>query len=100
MTGRWVVWAAAAVVGSVAAFVYLDPILGAFLTIILVTAGFLPFLPRDWDRHSTFEAPELERAPPRAEKWERGQAARDRDRARWEAHKARQEAKKAARPER
>ena len=94
------VWAAAAVVGSVAAFVFLDPILGAFLTIILVTAGVIAFLVRDWDRHSTFEERELERARRRAEKWERGQAARDRDRAKWEAHKARQEAKKAARPER
>jgi hypothetical protein len=51
---------------------------------------------RDWDRHSTFEERELARARKRAEKWERGKSARDRDRARWEAHQARQ-AKKSAR---
>ena len=48
---------------------------------------------RDWDRHSTFEERELARARKRAEKWERGKDARDRDRARWEAHQARQAAR-------
>jgi hypothetical protein len=92
-------WVAAAVVGSVVAFVYLDPIFAAFVATLLVTAGVIAFLSRDWDRHSTYEERELERARRRAEKWERGKAARDRDRARWEAHQARQEAKKAAQPE-
>jgi divalent metal cation (Fe/Co/Zn/Cd) transporter len=100
VTGRWVVWAAVAVVGSAAAFLYLDPIIAAFLSIMLVTAGVIAFLARDWDQHSTFEERELDRARRRAEKWERGKEARERDRARWEAHKARQEAKKAAHPER
>jgi hypothetical protein len=53
-------------------------------------------LASDWDRHSTFEERELERARRRKEKWERGAAARERDRVKWEAHRARQEAKKAA----
>jgi hypothetical protein len=103
VSGRWVVVGAVAVlgpVGAVAAFVYLDPILAAFVAIMLVTGVALAFLARDWDRHSTFEERELERARRRAAKWERGKEARERDRARWERHRARQEAKKAAQPER
>jgi hypothetical protein len=100
----WLVWGVAAVLGSVAAFVYLDPVLAAFVVIMLVTALTMAFFARDWDRHSTFEERELERARRRAEKWERGKDARARDRAKWEAHRARQEAKKqqvkkAAQPE-
>jgi phosphate/sulfate permease len=94
------VFGVAAVLGSVAAFVYLDPIIAAFVAILLVTAVTMAFLARDWDRHSTFEQRELERARRRAEKWERGAAARERDRVKWEAHRARQEAKKAAHPDR
>jgi phosphate/sulfate permease len=93
------VFGVAAVLGSVAAFVYLDPIIAAFVAILLVTAVTMAFLARDWDRHSTFEQRELERARRRAEKWERGKDARERDRVKWEAHQARQEAKKAAQPE-
>jgi hypothetical protein len=100
VSGRWVVWGAAAVLGSVAAFVYLDPIVAAFVAIMLVTVAGLAFLARDWDRHTTFEERELARARRRATKWERGKDARERDRAKWEAHKARQAAKKAAQPER
>ena len=85
------VWAAA----SVVAFLTLDPILAAFLVILGGTAVVIAAAARDWDRHSTFEERELARARKRAEKWERGRAARDRDRARWEAHQARQ-AKKSA----
>ncbi len=96
MSGRWVVWGAEAVLGSVAAFLYLDPIVAAFVAIVLLTVVLIAFLARDWDRHSSFEQRELERARRRAEKWERGKDARERDRARWEAHRARQEAKKAA----
>jgi hypothetical protein len=86
------VWAAA----SVLAFLTFDPIIAAFLVILGGTAVVIAVAARDWDRHSTFEERELARARKRAEKWERGQAARDRDRARWEAHQARQ-AKKSAR---
>ena len=86
------VWAA----GSVLAFLNLDPILAAFLVILggsaLVAAAFAS----DWDRHSTFEERELARARKRAEKWERTKDVRARDRARWEAHQARQ-AKKSTR---
>ena len=96
MTGRWGVGVAVAVAGSVAAFLLLDPILAAFLAILLATVAVIAVLASDWDRHSTFEERELERARRRKEKWERGAAARERDRVKWEAHRARQEAKKAA----
>jgi hypothetical protein len=96
VTVRWVIGAAVAVVGSVAAFLVLDPILATFLAILLGTVVVIAVLASDWDRHSTFEQRELERARRRKEKWERGAAARERDRAKWEAHRARQEQKKAA----
>jgi hypothetical protein len=95
VTVRWVVGGAVAAVGSVAAFLLLDPILATFLVILLGTVVVIAVLASDWDRHSTFEQRELERARRRKEKWERGAAARERDRAKWEAHRARQE-KKAA----
>jgi hypothetical protein len=79
-------WAA----GSVLAFLKLDPIIAAFVVILGATAVVIAAAARDWDRHSTFEERELARARKRAEKWERGKDARDRDRARWEAHQARQ----------
>ncbi len=87
-----IAWAA----GSMLAFLALDPILAAFLVIFGGTAGALVALARNWDRHSTFEERELARARKRAEKWERNKDARARDRARWEAHQARQ-ARKTAR---
>jgi hypothetical protein len=86
------VWAA----GSVLAFRNLDPIIAAFLVILGATAVVIAVAAADWDRHSTFEERELARARKRAAKWERGKDARARDRARWEAHQARQ-ARKSAR---
>src|SRR3954469_24250091 len=70
------------------AFLVLDPILAAFLVILLVTGAVIALLARDWDQHSTYEEREAARARKRGEKWDRNQAARDRDRARWEAHQA------------
>jgi hypothetical protein len=75
---------------AVLAFVLLDPILAAFVVILLVTAAVIAVLARDWDRHSTYEERELARAQKRAQKWERGKDARARDRAKGEAHQARQ----------
>jgi len=86
------VWAG----GSVLAFLELDPILAAFVVILGATAVVIAAFAQDWDRHSTFEERELARARKRAEKWDRTKDARARDRARWEAHQARQ-AKKSAR---
>ena len=87
---RMVLWGALVAVVSVLAFVVLNPILAAFLVILLVTGAVMAVLARDWDQHSTFEEREAARARKRAEKWDRNQAARDRDRARWEAHQAKQ----------
>lgn len=87
---RGVFWGAAIVLVSVLAFLLLDPILAAFLVILLGTGGLIAFVARDWDQHPTFEERELARSGKRAEKWERNSGARARDRARWEAHQARQ----------
>jgi hypothetical protein len=97
---KWIaVWAFAAAAGCVLAFVALDPILAAFVAILLVTGVVVAVLARDWDRHPTYEDREAARARRRQEKWERGKDARDKDRAKWEAHQARQ-AKKPAPPDR
>jgi hypothetical protein len=85
---RIVFWGALVAVVSVLAFLVLDPILATFLVILLVTGVVIAVLARDWDQHSTYEEREAVRARKRAEKWERNTAARDRDRARWEAHQA------------
>ena len=87
---RMVFWGALIAVVSVLAFLLLDQIVAAFLVILLVTGAVIAFVARYWDQHSTYEEREAARARKRAEKWDRNQAARDRDRARWEAHQARQ----------
>jgi hypothetical protein len=96
--GRWSAALGGAVLvcaaGSVLAFRYLDPIVAAFVVILAVTLLVVAFVARDWDSHSTYEERENARARRRKEKWERTADARARDRARWEAHQARQ-AKKA-----
>jgi hypothetical protein len=88
-----VLWASLVAIVSVLAFALLDPIVAAFVVILLVTAVGMALLARDWDRHSTYEERELARARRRAEKWERKKDVRARDRARWEAHQARQAGK-------
>lgn len=75
--------------GSVAAFVLLDPVIAAFLCIMGLTAVAAAFLGSGWVRSTTFEEREAERVRRRKAKWEAGAAARERDRARWEAHQAR-----------
>jgi hypothetical protein len=88
--GALLLCAAALTAGGVLALVFVDPILGAFLLIMGVTLLVIVAMARDWDRHPSYEERELARARKRKEKWERGSAARERDRARWEAHQARQ----------
>jgi hypothetical protein len=85
-----------AVVTAAAVVVVLlvDPILGAFLAIMGVTLLGIGAMARTWDQHPSYEDRELARARRRKEKWDRNAAARARDRARWEAHQAKQ-AKKA-----
>ncbi|UOY01731.1 mechanosensitive ion channel family protein [Blastococcus sp. PRF04-17] len=80
------VWAAA----GVAAFTWLDWVLASFVVIVGTTGLAMAFAARNWDQHATYEEREAARARRRKEKWERGAAARARDRARWEAHQARQ----------
>ncbi len=96
VTVRWALGGAVAGVGSVTAFLLLDPVLAMFVAIVLVTVVVIAVLVGDWDRRPTFEQRELERARRRKEKWDRGAAARERDRAKWAAHRARQDAKRAA----
>ncbi|NEK87834.1 hypothetical protein GCU60_19010 [Blastococcus saxobsidens] len=78
-------------------FWVLDPILAAFVAIVVVVGLAMAVAASDWDSHETFEERELVRARKRAEKWERNAPARARDRAKWEAHQARQAAKDSAR---
>ena len=90
MTARMVIWGALVAAVSLLGFRLLDPILAAFVAILVVTGAVIAYVARDWDQHSTYEQREAARAAKRAVKWERNQAARDRDRAKWEAHQARQ----------
>ena len=80
---------------AVGSFVLLDPILAAAVAILVVVSLAMALAARDWDRHETFEERELQRARRRAEKWDRNADARARDRAKWEAHQARQASKSA-----
>jgi hypothetical protein len=86
---RLVVWGGVWAGGSVVAFLLLDPIVATFVTIIGLCLWGVAVLASDWDRHSSFEDRELERARRRAERRERTKDARARDRARWEAHQQR-----------
>jgi hypothetical protein len=85
---RIVFWGVLVAAVSALAFVLLDPIVAAFLVTLLVTGAVIAYVARDWDKHPTFAEREQVRARKRSEKWDRNQAARDRDRARWEAHQA------------
>ncbi|MGY1815034.1 hypothetical protein [Blastococcus sp. SYSU D00820] len=74
---------------TVAAALTLDPVWAVFVGIVAASLWGVVALAGDWDQHSSFEQRELDRARRRAEKWERNKDARERDRARWEAHQAR-----------
>ena len=78
-------------------FWILDPYLAAFVAIMIVVGVAIAVLASDWDRHASFEERELVRARKRQEKWERNAPARARDRAKWEAHQARQAARDGSR---
>ena len=86
---RMAVWGGIWLAGSAAAFLLLDPILASFLAIFGLCLGGVALLSSGWEQHSSFEQRELDRARRRAEKRERTKDARDRDRARWEAHQQR-----------
>jgi hypothetical protein len=89
-TGLLMIGGGVLTAAAVLAFLVRQPILGALLAIVGLTLITLGAMARDWDRHPTYEDRELARAQRRKEKWERGGTARARDRARWEAHQARQ----------
>ena len=80
-----IVWA----IGSVAAFALLDPVIATFAVILGLTGVGVAFVNSDWVRSTTFEEREAERVRRRKAKWDAGAPARARDRARWEAHRAR-----------
>ena len=75
---------------AVGAFLLLDLIAATAVAATSVTLAAVAVAARDWDSHETFEEREEARARRRTEKWEQGAEARARDRARWEAAKARQ----------
>jgi hypothetical protein len=77
------------IVASAAAFAALDPIVAAFVCILGLTGVVMAFVSSDWVRSTTFEEREAERVRRRKAKWDAGAAARERDRARWEARQAR-----------
>src|SRR5215204_6216866 len=58
-----VMWGALVALLAALAVLLLDPILAAFVVILLVTAAVNALVARDWDRHSTYEERELARAP-------------------------------------
>jgi hypothetical protein len=87
---RLVLGAAAWAAVTGAAFVYLNPVLAAAVAIFGGALVALVVLAADWDQHSTYEDRERARNLRRKEKWTRNADVRARDRARWEAHQARQ----------
>ncbi len=91
---RVLVWGGIWLAGSAAAFLLLNPILASSIAIFGLCLWGVAALSSTWEQHPSFEQRELDRSRRRAERRARTQGARDRDRARWEAHQARQ-AKKA-----
>jgi hypothetical protein len=86
---RLVVWGGVWLAGTAAAFLLLDPILATFVGILGLCLWGVALLSSDWERHPSFEQRELARSRRRAEQREKTKEARDRDRARWEAHQQR-----------
>jgi hypothetical protein len=78
-----------------------DPILGASVGIFAGAVVVVIALTSNWDSHPDFEERELVRARRRAarkaEAWEKNKDARERDRVRYAAHRAKQAAKAAGR---
>jgi hypothetical protein len=80
-------------VGGYLAFRELNPIIAAALVIGAVTVLVVAVVAHDWDRHPGYEEREQARAEKRKIKFAETQGARDKDRAKWEAHQARQRQK-------
>ena len=90
MSRRWWFWTVVYAVVTVLAFLFINWILALFVAIMGLTLVVVGAVAGNWDSHSTFEQRELARAEKRAVKWERNAGPRAKDRARWEAHQARQ----------
>lgn len=97
MARRLIGWGGVWLVGSIAAFLLLDPILAAFLAIVGLCLWAVAVLSSGWEQHPSFEQRELARSRRRAERRERTKDARARDRARWEAHQRRKAEREAGR---
>jgi hypothetical protein len=85
---RWLLWTGIWVAVSALAFLAFYWVVALAITIMGLVALVVALMSQDWDEHSTFEQREAERARKRKERYERGAAARTKDRARWEAHQA------------
>ena len=94
---RVLVWGGVWLAGSAAAFLLLDPILASFIAIVGLCLWGVAALSSTWEQHPSFEQRELDRSRRRAERRARTQGARDRDRARWEAHQQRKAERAAGR---
>ena len=86
---RLVGWGGVWAVGTVVAFLLLDPILATFVAVFGLSLWVVALAASGWEQHSSFEQRELARARRRAEQRERKKDARARDRAKWEAHQQR-----------
>jgi hypothetical protein len=88
VTSKWWRWVGVYVVVVALAFWLIYWVLALFIAIIGVTLLAVGATARNWESHSTFDERELVRARKRKEKWERNAAAREKDRARWDAYQA------------
>ena len=92
MSKRTVVAGAVWVLLSVLAFL-VDPILGASVLIFGAIGVVVVQLASSWNEHPDFETRELARAQRRKAKWDKDAGKREKDAARYAAHRARQAAK-------
>jgi hypothetical protein len=91
--GLWWAGLVVLIAGGYLAFRVLNPIIAAALVIVAATVVGMAGLARDWDQHPGYEEREQLRAEKRTIKFAQTQGARDKDRAKWEAHQARQRQK-------
>jgi hypothetical protein len=96
--GPWWAGLVVLIVGGYLAFRVLNPIIAAALVIVGATVLVMAGVARDWDQHPGYEEREQARAEKRKIKFAQNQGARDKDRAKWEAHQARQRQKAAQDP--
>jgi uncharacterized membrane protein len=86
---RWLAWTGIWVVVSALAFLVLYWVIALAVAIMGAIALLVAVMSSDWDSHSTYDERERERARKRRERYARGSAGREKDRARWAAQQAR-----------